>query len=70
MNRQTGVHYAVKIVDKRKYWHCSKTKEQILSEVSILKTIQHPNIISIVDVYDTTRYLYIILELYVQTHLY
>lgn len=63
MDKSTKQQYAVKIIDKKKFWHCNKTKEQILLEVSILQKIKHHNIISIVDVLDTQRHLYIVLEL-------
>ncbi|KAF2074903.1 hypothetical protein CYY_003780 [Polysphondylium violaceum] len=63
IKRDTGDSYAVKIIDKKKYWNTSKNKNQTQSEISILKQIKHPNIISIIEIFDTERYLYIVLEL-------
>eukprot|EP01114_Cavostelium_apophysatum_P015421 TRINITY_DN4193_c0_g1_i3.p1 TRINITY_DN4193_c0_g1~~TRINITY_DN4193_c0_g1_i3.p1 ORF type:complete len:442 (+),score=128.56 TRINITY_DN4193_c0_g1_i3:262-1587(+) len=62
VNRKTGERCAVKIIDKKKYWN-TKNLEQIEREVEILKQIKHDNIISIIDIISTERYLYILLEL-------
>lgn len=62
---ETGEPVAVKVIDKSRFYHIAKTKEQISREVSILQQIKHPNIISILDCIDTERWLYIILEMYV-----
>ena len=32
-------------------------------EVDILKRIQHPNIISVQEIYETDKYLYLVMEL-------
>ncbi|KYQ89301.1 putative protein serine/threonine kinase [Tieghemostelium lacteum] len=63
IKKDTGESFAVKIIDKMKYWHLSKNKNQTNSEIAILKKIKHPNIISIIEIFDTERYLYIVLEL-------
>ena len=34
-------------------------------EVDILKRIQHPNIIAVVEIYETPRYLNLVMELWV-----
>eukprot|EP01133_Synstelium_polycarpum_P007863 gene7863-9228_t len=63
IKKTTGEMFAVKIIDKKKYWHMSSTRNQTESEINILKQIKHPNIISIIEIFDTERYLYIVLEL-------
>jgi len=66
INKHTGEKVAIKIIDKRKHWHNYKTRESIEREVAILQQIKHENIISIYDIFDTPKYLYIVLELYVE----
>eukprot|EP01104_Vermistella_antarctica_P017521 TRINITY_DN6213_c0_g1_i1.p1 TRINITY_DN6213_c0_g1~~TRINITY_DN6213_c0_g1_i1.p1 ORF type:complete len:517 (-),score=183.77 TRINITY_DN6213_c0_g1_i1:30-1580(-) len=63
VHKRTGKKVAVKIIDKKKYWHMAKTREQIQREVEILRKVQHPNVISIIDIFDTGRHLFLILEL-------
>ncbi len=63
VHRKTGQQVAIKVIDKKKYWHIAKTRAQILREVEILKGLKHPNIIEIVEVVDGKRYLYMVLEL-------
>jgi len=61
--KETGDEFAIKIIDKSRFFHIDKTREQIKREVDILKQIKHPYIISIHDVIETDRWLYIVLEL-------
>lgn len=63
MRKDTGEYFAVKVINKRKFWHIPKTREQIVREVEVLKTIKHVNIISYLEIYDTEDTLYIVLEL-------
>jgi serine/threonine protein kinase len=65
VDKRTGNKVAVKIIDKRKHWHNYKTRESIEREVTILQQIKHDNIIAIHEIYDTPKFLYIVLELYV-----
>ena len=62
ISKQTGQKYAIKIIDKMKYYN-NKALDQISREVDILKQIKHPNIITIIDCIPTKRYIYLILEL-------
>lgn len=61
--KESGESFAIKIIDKSRFFHIDKTREQINREVNILKQIKHPHIISIHDVIETERWLYIILEM-------
>jgi hypothetical protein len=65
VNKSTGEQFAIKIINKRKFWHLSKSREQILREIEILKKVKHPNIISYIDIFDTDQYIYLVLELYI-----
>eukprot|EP01118_Nematostelium_gracile_P013043 TRINITY_DN4871_c0_g1_i1.p1 TRINITY_DN4871_c0_g1~~TRINITY_DN4871_c0_g1_i1.p1 ORF type:complete len:513 (-),score=103.21 TRINITY_DN4871_c0_g1_i1:1072-2610(-) len=62
VDRKNGVKRAVKIINKRKYWN-TNTLDQVEREINILKSIQHKNIISIVEICSSEKYLYIVLEL-------
>ncbi len=61
---QTQKHYACKIIDKR---HIESRfrglLEQFHVEIEVLKELQHPNIISLEDVYVTSDKIYMVMEL-------
>jgi serine/threonine-protein kinase Chk2 len=65
MEKATGATFAMKKIDKRKYMmhYGTKREETLLDEVRILRALNHPNIIGIVDNYLTQRNLYLVLEL-------
>lgn len=58
--RLHGKEYAVKIIDKSKW----KGEHQIIeNEVEILRKVHHPNIIKLLDEYDTPKEFYLVMEL-------
>ncbi|EGC38218.1 hypothetical protein DICPUDRAFT_29047 [Dictyostelium purpureum] len=64
VERKTGSKFAVKIIDKKKYFmNASTRKDSLMDEVNILRDLHHPNIIHIHEVYDTEKTLYLVLEL-------
>lgn len=63
VERATGELCAIKILDKLKYTGGTRSGESLAREVDILKRLSHPNIIKILDVIDSERYLFIVLEL-------
>ena len=65
VERDTGRQYAMKIIEKKKFAlnHGSKRGEALMDEVKILQKLNHPHIIAIHDVYDTDKFLYLVLEL-------
>ena len=63
VERSTGRLVAVKMLDKFRYTGGTRTGESLAREVDILKRLSHPNIIQILDVVDTERMLFIVLEL-------
>eukprot|EP01117_Protostelium_nocturnum_P007608 TRINITY_DN2723_c1_g1_i4.p1 TRINITY_DN2723_c1_g1~~TRINITY_DN2723_c1_g1_i4.p1 ORF type:complete len:517 (-),score=201.63 TRINITY_DN2723_c1_g1_i4:49-1599(-) len=66
IQKKTGKKVAIKIIDKKKHLRqtsARKAQEALMDEVEILKSVSHPNIIGIEDVYDTQSTLYIVLEL-------
>lgn len=65
--KTTGLEYAAKFIKKRRSKSSRRgvTKEDIEREVSILKEIKHPNIITLHDVFENKNEVILILELWV-----
>lgn len=61
--------YAAKFIKKRQSRASRRgvTREEIEREVNILRDIQHPNIITLQDVYENKTDVVLILELWVPT---
>jgi len=57
---KSGNHVAIKIVDKS---HVKHKPEMLRNEVEILLKIEHPNIIKLLDLFDTQEKLYLVMEL-------
>ncbi|XP_073696330.1 death-associated protein kinase 1 [Garra rufa] len=64
-HKGTGVEYAAKFIKKRRSKSSRRgvSKEDIEREVSILKEIQHPNVITLHDVFENKNEVILILEL-------
>lgn len=63
-SRQDGKEYACKNVQKKKFLYTQpKFEQNIKKEISILQGIKHPNIVQVVDVFDTDDELNLIMEL-------
>lgn len=60
IDRQTGVKYAIKIIDKSK---CKGKEGMIETEISILKSISHENIIQLYEMYEVNNHIYLVMEL-------
>lgn len=58
--RKTNRRYALKVIDKAK---CKGKEQMIENEVSILRNVDHPNIILLVDEFDTKDELFLVMEL-------
>ncbi|XP_028752259.1 serine/threonine-protein kinase ATG1a isoform X2 [Neltuma alba] len=59
-HRHSGLEVAVKEINKKRL--SPKVSENLLKEISILSTIDHPNIIRLFDVIQTNDRIYLILE--------
>lgn len=59
MDRETNEWYAIKSIRKSKV-----SKIEVLKrEIQILKEVKHPNIISLIDVFEDSKYLHLVTEL-------
>ncbi|KAM9958326.1 hypothetical protein ACTFIW_001188 [Dictyostelium discoideum] len=63
VEKETGNKYAIKIIDKKKMSMTSKRKDSLMDEVNVLTKVKHQNIISIKEVFETQKNLYLVLEL-------
>uniref|UniRef100_A0A6G1SGN8 non-specific serine/threonine protein kinase n=1 Tax=Aceria tosichella TaxID=561515 RepID=A0A6G1SGN8_9ACAR len=60
MNKDTQEFCALKLIDKLK---CRGRDDMIYNEVKILKRLNHPNIVKLIEEFDYSKQLYLILEL-------
>lgn len=60
MNKATQEFCALKLIDKLK---CKGRGDMIYNEVKILKQLKHPNIVKLIEEFDYSKQLYLILEL-------
>jgi len=60
IDRETQEKVAVKIIKKHQY--DAKEMEYILREMNIMKSVSHPHIVNTVDIFNSARYLHIVLE--------
>ena len=58
----TSTKYATKKLVKAKYMNNPKAKKYLDNEIAILKDINHPNIIKLIEIKDTNKYCYIVTE--------
>jgi len=58
--KHSGEKVAIKIVNKKQVKH---KPEMLTNEVEILLKIDHPNVIKLLDLFDTTETLYLVMEL-------
>eukprot|EP01086_Lenisia_limosa_P013355 TRINITY_DN42411_c0_g1_i1.p1 TRINITY_DN42411_c0_g1~~TRINITY_DN42411_c0_g1_i1.p1 ORF type:complete len:492 (-),score=86.45 TRINITY_DN42411_c0_g1_i1:33-1508(-) len=61
--KKTGEYFAVKEVDKSKLKESNLREDQLMDEVRILQKLQHPNIVGITEVFESTEKLYVVMEL-------
>eukprot|EP00834_Sanchytrium_tribonematis_P001840 NODE_48_length_31852_cov_1.054168.p7 type:complete len:605 gc:universal NODE_48_length_31852_cov_1.054168:16080-14266(-) len=60
MHKQTKQLFAIKIIDRAK---CKGKESMIQSEIEILKKVEHPNIIKLYDMFETSDKIYLVMEL-------
>ena len=60
MSKDTGVRYAIKIVDRAK---CKGKEDMVETEVKILKMVRHKNIVQLYEMYEFDGKIYLVMEL-------
>ena len=60
IEKSTGIPYALKIIDKQK---CKGREYMIENEVGILRRVHHPNVVLLVDEFDSQEKLFLVMEL-------
>eukprot|EP00033_Pygsuia_biforma_P001050 GCRY01001196.1.p1 GENE.GCRY01001196.1~~GCRY01001196.1.p1 ORF type:complete len:491 (-),score=76.52 GCRY01001196.1:362-1834(-) len=63
IHKESGVEYALKIIDKKRFHMSNLRKDQLQDEVRALQSLHHEHIISIEDVFENEKHLYLVLEL-------
>ena len=58
----SSIKYATKKLDKEKYSKNSKAKKYLDNEIDILKAIDHPNIVKLIDIQETLQHCFIVTE--------
>eukprot|EP01016_Furgasonia_blochmanni_P052908 TRINITY_DN8488_c0_g1_i2.p1 TRINITY_DN8488_c0_g1~~TRINITY_DN8488_c0_g1_i2.p1 ORF type:complete len:586 (-),score=75.87 TRINITY_DN8488_c0_g1_i2:689-2446(-) len=59
----TGKHYAAKVYKKTKILEDPKGKEGLANEIGISRKMDHPGIVKLYNVYESSRYILFVLEL-------
>ena len=60
-HRETGERFAVKVLSKRKM--SDEDKLAMLTEIEILKQLDHPNIVKLIEVFEDERHWCLVMEL-------
>ena len=64
IHRETGEHYAVKIIDTKKFsLSPGLSTKDLREEAEMMKRLNHPNIIRIRDTFETDNIIFIVMEL-------
>lgn len=60
-HRETQVRYAVKVLSKKKM--SDEDKIAMQTEIEILKSVDHPNVVKMIDVFEDERHWCLVMEL-------
>ena len=58
----TSIKYATKKIEKSRYLNNSKAKKYLDNEIAILKDINHPNIVKLIEIKENSKYCFIVTE--------
>lgn len=61
-HRESGERVAVKIVTKEFLFSSPNMRRKVEREIAIMKLLDNPHVLSLLDVYETTKYLFLVLE--------
>ena len=59
---QTGEQVAIKIISKSSFSKQPKLQQKVQREIALMRLVKHPNILRLLDVLESNRHLYIVLE--------
>lgn len=63
ISKETGRDWAVKVVDTRQLLISSNTSQEITKEAELLRSLRHPNIIHLEDIFASGHNVYLVMEL-------
>ena len=61
-NDSTGKNYAMKSINKVNTRKCKRNITSVLLEIDILRKLQHPYIIEMYGVYESSKYIHLVLN--------
>jgi serine/threonine protein kinase len=61
-HKLTGMHVAIKTIDKEAIRKSEHNKRKVFQEIYILKKIRHPNIVRILEVFESKKHVLIVME--------
>jgi serine/threonine protein kinase len=61
-HKETGFKVAVKIINKEFLSSRPSMRKKVEREIVVMKIVDHPNVLKLYDVYETSKYLFLILE--------
>ena len=61
-HKETGDQVAIKIISKSAFDEKPNLQVKVRREIALMKVVKHPNILSLVDVFESSRHLYIVVE--------
>jgi len=61
-HRETGERVAVKIVAKEFLFQSPQMRRKVEREIAIMKLLDNPHVLALLDVYETTKYLFLVME--------
>eukprot|EP00808_Paulinella_micropora_P004952 g2499.t1 len=66
----SGKKYALKVIDKKSIASDPREKEALRAEIAIMKLVRHPNVIRMVEVFESRDHIYIVMPLVVSGDLF
>lgn len=61
-NKKTSEYVAIKIISKVAFLKQPKLENKIQREISLMRLAHHPNILKLIEIFESERHLYIVLE--------
>ena len=61
-HKDTNDNVAIKIIQKSSFEKRPDLEQKVQREIALMRLIKHPNIMSLINVYESPRHLYIVLE--------